>query len=108
MGICPGPNCTDPDIAYAYILEAMKHEITHIEQVGLHPNVIRIFGTAEDCRVLAMERAAVDLYTLVKSKPRLPLAMAHNWTRGVLRAVAHIHDMGVVHQVASVNNAVSS
>lgn len=101
LDIGPGPNGTSPDVSYEDVLKAMKHEIAHIETVGSHPNIIHIFGTAEDCRVFAMERAAADLYNLVKKQPQLPIAMIQRWTRGVLEAVAHIHDMGVVHQVSA-------
>ena len=98
LDVSPGPNGTRPDVSYDDVLKAMKLEITHIETVGLHPNVICILGTAEDCRVLVMERAIADLFNLVKKYPQLPLALAQRWARGVLEAVAHIHDMGVVHQ----------
>ena len=101
LDVSPGPNGTRPDVSYDDVLKAMKLEITHIETVGLHPNVICILGTAEDCRVLVMERAIADLFNLVKKYPQLPLALAQRWARGVLEAVAHIHDMGVVHQVCS-------
>ena len=99
LDLSPGPNGTSPDISYDDVVNAMRLEITHMKNVGLHPNVIRVFGTAEDCRVLVMERAATDLYNLVKKYPQLPLPLAQRWTRGMLEAVAHIHDMGVVHQV---------
>jgi serine/threonine protein kinase len=99
LDICPGPNGTSPDVSYDDVLKAMKLEIQYIEAVGLHPNIIRVIGTAEDCRVFSMECAAADLYNLVKKQPQLPLAMVQRWSRDILEAVAHIHEMGVVHQV---------
>jgi serine/threonine protein kinase len=106
INICPEPN-SSPEVAYDDVLNAMKHEIAHIEKVGLHPNIIRIFGTAEDCRVFVMERAAVDLYNLIKNKPQLPLVVVQRWSCGLLEAVSHIHRMGVVHQVSFYDNVIT-
>ena len=93
-----GPNGSSPGVSYDDVLKAMKLEVQHVEALGVHPNIVQILGTAEDCRVFAMERAATDLYTLVKQQPNLPLILAKQWTSNVLSAVVHMHDMDVVHQ----------
>ncbi len=70
-----------------------------MEMIGIHPHVVEILGTAEDCRVFVMERAASDLYTIVKQQERnLPLQLAKLWSGHMLAAVQYMHVHGVVHQ----------
>ncbi len=70
-----------------------------MEMIGIHPHVVEILGTAEECRVFVMERAASDLYTIVKQQERnLPLQLAKLWSGHMLAAVQYMHDHGVVHQ----------
>ena len=93
-----GPNGSSPGVSYQDVLKAMKLEVQHVESLGTHPNIVQILGTAEDCRVFAMERAATDLYSLVKQQPNLPLVLAKQWTANVLSAVAYMHEMEIIHQ----------
>eukprot|EP00293_Proteomonas_sulcata_P012670 CAMPEP_0184309004 /NCGR_PEP_ID=MMETSP1049-20130417/17305_1 /TAXON_ID=77928 /ORGANISM="Proteomonas sulcata, Strain CCMP704" /LENGTH=700 /DNA_ID=CAMNT_0026621809 /DNA_START=95 /DNA_END=2197 /DNA_ORIENTATION=+ len=99
LDIGPGPNGSSPAVSYKDVLNAMKLEVSMLETIGRHPNVIEILGAAEDCKVFVMERAASDLYSIVKHQEKhLPLQLAAQWTEQICRAVEYCHERGIVHQ----------
>lgn len=94
-----GPNGSTPAVSYKDVLKAMRQEVLLMELIGSHPNIVEVLGTAEECRVFVMERAASDLYTIVKQQERnLPLQLAKLWAGHMLSAVHRMHQLGVVHQ----------
>jgi len=94
-----GPNGSTPAVSYKDVLKAMRQEVLLMEMIGSHPNLVEVLGTAEDCRVFVMERAASDLYTIVKQQERnLPFQLAKLWAGHMLQAVHFMHYHGVVHQ----------
>jgi hypothetical protein len=71
-----GPNGSTPAVCYKDVLRAMKKEVNLMENLN-HPHVVKVVGTAEDCRVFVMERAVSDLYTIIKQHDsHLPLGHA--------------------------------
>ena len=69
------------------------------QKVGCHRNIVRLLGAGMDGVSFTMERAAGDLHQAIRRWRRnLPIAYVRQWGHDVLAAVAHIHEMGVVHQ----------
>mmetsp|Transcript_23275 Transcript_23275/g.55397 ORF Transcript_23275/g.55397 Transcript_23275/m.55397 type:complete len:570 (-) Transcript_23275:102-1811(-) len=94
-----GPNGSSPGVCYDDVLKAMKLEVKIVETLGKHPYLVELLGTADDCKVFVMERAASDLYTIVKKQgSELPLNLAAEWAQQLLTATVYMHEMGVVHQ----------
>jgi len=84
---------------YKNIYDAFKREIKFLEQAGKHPNVISLLGKSKDYKLCALEIACCDLFQLVRSaRKTLPLGIAHTVATGVLQGVAHLHDIGIIHQ----------
>ena len=91
------PTVASAGIEYKDVLRAMKLEVQYVEALGSHPNIVKILGTAEGCKVFVMERAVTDLCALIKEQRYLPLQTVKHWTKHILSAVRYMHDVGVVH-----------
>mmetsp|Transcript_48786 Transcript_48786/g.121832 ORF Transcript_48786/g.121832 Transcript_48786/m.121832 type:complete len:623 (-) Transcript_48786:174-2042(-) len=102
-----GPNGSTPAVCYRDVLRAMKKEVNLMDSLGHNSHVVQVLGTAEDCRVLVMERAVSDLYTIIKQQnKRLPLGHAKLWAGHMIAAIDFIHSMGVVHQDIKSSNVI--
>mmetsp|Transcript_18069 Transcript_18069/g.35298 ORF Transcript_18069/g.35298 Transcript_18069/m.35298 type:complete len:629 (+) Transcript_18069:153-2039(+) len=102
-----GPNGSTPAVCYRDVLRAMKKEVSLMMSLGTTKHVVQVLGTAEDCRVLVMERAVSDLYTIIKQQGlRLPLGHAKLWAGHMIAAIDFIHSMGVVHQDIKSSNVI--
>mmetsp|Transcript_9487 Transcript_9487/g.22184 ORF Transcript_9487/g.22184 Transcript_9487/m.22184 type:complete len:622 (+) Transcript_9487:190-2055(+) len=102
-----GPNGSTPAVCYRDVLRAMKKEVNLMDSLGHNSHVVQVLGTAEDCRVLVMERAVSDLYTIIKQQDkRLPLGHAKLWAGHMIAAIDFIHSMGVVHQDIKSSNVI--
>jgi len=94
-----GPNGSTPDVSYQDVLKAMKLEVKIVEVLGKHPYLVELIGTTEECKVFVMEKAASDLYSIVKQQERnLPLHIVAQWSEQMLEATRFMHERGIVHQ----------
>eukprot|EP00960_Hanusia_phi_P071637 767594-Hanusia_phi.AAC.26 len=94
-----GDNPSACHISYKDVLKAMKKEVEFIERVGVHPHIVELMGTSDNCQVFIMERATSDLYQIVKKKEKtLSLQTVLVWSEQILRAIDFIHQKDIVHQ----------
>ena len=84
---------------YRSIQKSFISEINLLGSVGDHPNIISLYGQSQDQRMCVLEIACCDLFQLVRAARRsLPLAIAHSIAHGVLSGVAHLQQIGIIHQ----------
>eukprot|EP00286_Rhodomonas_abbreviata_P002999 CAMPEP_0181348002 /NCGR_PEP_ID=MMETSP1101-20121128/34175_1 /TAXON_ID=46948 /ORGANISM="Rhodomonas abbreviata, Strain Caron Lab Isolate" /LENGTH=425 /DNA_ID=CAMNT_0023460245 /DNA_START=273 /DNA_END=1548 /DNA_ORIENTATION=+ len=100
-----GPNGSTPAVSYKDVLKAMRQEVTLMEGLGTHPNVVEILASTEDCKVFVLERATSDLYSIVKQAFHKNqdlqcnwFQIARLWSKQILCGVQFMHSMGLVHQ----------
>ncbi len=87
----------------------MRRDLLHAARLQPHPNIVRVLGSADGGRMVAMEHAATDLAALLAycaAPPRLPppLVLASAWVQDLLAAVAHVHGAGLVHMDVKPSN----
>ena len=94
-----GP-ANESGVTYDDVLQAFRDEFKLLEALGKHPNIVGVVGVSDGGRVLVMEQAAHDLFSVVrKMRRKLPLDLAKQWSHDILSGIAYIHDMGIIHQV---------
>jgi cyclin-dependent kinase len=93
-----GPD-NESGVTYDDVLQAFRDEFKLLETLGKHPAIVGVIGVSDAGRVLVMEQAQHDLFSIVrKMRRKLPLDLAKQWAQNVLEGVAYIHSMGIIHQ----------
>ena len=92
--------------------DACHREIGILEECSGHPNIVQIIGKSPDYSQIFLEKAASDLYTIIRDLKKLDLKQelecgAHHfhsfftfgkcrrWSKDILCGVAHLHAVGV-------------
>ena len=84
-------------VMYRSIIRAMQQELQFVRMLGNHPNIVKVLGTSDGGKIIAMELAVSDLYMLIQHTS-VPMNLCVRWTQDVLRAVEFMHSMDVIHQ----------
>ena len=85
----------------------VSHELDVLRAIPTHPNVVRLLGAAQRGPdfVIVLEHLGLELFELVaETESGLSEGTARWCFAGLMRAVAHLHEHGVVHRDIKLEN----